>query len=105
MERLTDNQQEELTKAGVKEMLARRQRDGKKCPAILVIDATHGLRSDPDELYLVDDYFVVKRPMLSWCFETFDDFKREALEQGDQQGVEQVRDAMAHRPGRLNVYT
>lgn len=104
MERLTDKQQEEVIKARVKEVLALRQRNGEECPAILVIDATHGLQFDPDMLELVGDHFAVWRTP-AWCFETFDDFKREALKQGDPSGVEQVRDAMAHRPGRLIVYT
>jgi hypothetical protein len=105
MERLTDKQQEEVIKARLKEVLALRERDGKDCPAILVIDATHGPQFDPDELDIVGDYFVFKETLPAWCFETFDDFKREALKQGDHECVEEVRAAMAHRPGRLIVYT
>jgi hypothetical protein len=105
MERLTDKQQEEVTKARVKEVLALRQRNGESAPAILVIDATHGLQFDPDMLEMVGDHLAVWRTLPAWCFETFDEFRREALKQGDQQGVKQVRDAMAQRPGRLIVYT
>jgi hypothetical protein len=105
MERLADKQQEEVIKARVKEVLARRQRDGEGCPAILVIDATHGLQLDPDEIDLVGDNFVLMKTLPTYCFDAFDEFERKALEQGDRSGVEQVREAMAERRGRLIVYT
>lgn len=105
MEKLSEQQQEEVIKARVKEVLARRQRNGEGCPAILVIDATHGLQLDPDEIDLVGDNFVLMKTLPAYCFDAFDEFERKALEQGDRSGIEMVREVVANRPGRLIVYT
>jgi coenzyme F420-reducing hydrogenase beta subunit len=88
-------------KQRMKEVLAFRP-----TPAIIVIDATHGLQPQPQETEFdfERDGFLLKMALPAMCFETFEEFEQEALAQDDRKGIEMVRSAVMRCPGKLVVY-
>jgi len=90
---------EQIAKVTTKYVLTDQKRRGKRCPAILTIIVT-----DDDIGALSSPVRPTGGDVPVLLSETFAEFEHDALMNGDQQSVDEVRSAMATNPGRLIIF-
>lgn len=90
---------EAAVKATVRHALAERRTRGRTAPHVMVIDATErGYELDPAAIDMVDPDTFALQFIVTRCFDSFDDFKAQALRQNDRICIEHVRAAIAKSP-------